>query len=457
MSVYSYATTGGERFAPLSAVAELSPVQPAVFPQTPGSLDWLLGPALQELPQSEDAFQLAVFAPSGATNLPVMVFLPGGGFVSGAGTVRWYDAQNFADAQQAVVVVVNYRIGLLAHRRSVGGGNTVPEELLLALQWVQRHIGALGGNAANTTLAGQSAGAFWAFALAQLAEARGLFQRVYFGSLSFQPPLHSDAAAERQAIVDARLGEYGLETATTDELLATAGTIGKHWAGRGLGLYPSTDNSVPGDLFDVTAAASRMHVDQVLLTHTADEATAFIGQAPEQAFGEPAVQGFVAAHFTDPESVAALFAREASLQTPKDCMIRAMTLHQIELYAIELADALAAAGKQTHLVRFAVASELAKAGSAHCFELPFVFANAHRWADAPMLTGLDPETYAVASTEFGALLGSFLVDGSASDAQGNHLPAHQAGTPRAQQITAAGIEPSDLERRVIAKRLVSTR
>lgn len=457
MSIYSYATTTGARFAPLQAVEGLVQSSPAIFPQSPGSLDWLLGPALQELEQSEDAFQLAVFAPAGARDLPVMVFLPGGGFVSGAGTVRWHDAQNFADAQRAVVVVVNYRVGLLAHRGSVGGGNTVPEELLLALRWVQRNVGALGGNAENVTLAGQSAGAFWAFALAQLEQARGLFQRLYLGSLSFQPPMSEQEAAQRQELVTEHLGGRGLETATTVQLLSTASTIGKHWAGRGLGLYPSADQAVPADLFDVAAAASRLHVDQVLLSHTADEATAFIGQAPDHAFPEPAVQGFIGAHFADPDMVAEVFAEDQSLVTSKDRMIRAMSLHQIELYATELADALAAAGKQSYVVRFSVVSELPKARSAHCFELPFVFANAQQWEDAPMLRELDPETYAVASTQFSSLIGSFLKDGMPTDTQGNTLPAHHVGTGEARQITGSGVQDHRLERRLATKRLVPIR
>ncbi|HJX76738.1 carboxylesterase family protein [Glutamicibacter sp.] len=457
MAVYSYATATGARFAPLQAVEDLVQSSPVVFPQSPGSLDWLLGPALQELEQSEDAFQLAVFAPAGARDLPVMVFLPGGGFVSGAGTVRWYNAQNFADTQRAVVVVVNYRVGLLAHRGRVGGGNTVPEELLLALRWVQRHIGTLGGNAENVTLAGQSAGAFWAFTLAQLEEARGLFQRVYFGSLSFQPPMSEQEAAQRQALVTEHLGERGLETVTTAQLLSTASGIGKHWAGRGLGLYPSADQAVPADLFDAGAAASRLHVDQVMLSHTADEATAFIGQAPDQAFPEPAVHGFIGAHFADPDIVAEVFAEDQSLVTAKDRMIRAMTLHQIELYATELADAVAAAGKQSHVVRFSVVSELPKARSAHCFELPFAFANAQHWEDAPMLRGLDPETYDEASTQFSSLLGSFLKDGIPADTQGNPLPAHQVGTVEARQVTGSGVQDHRLERRLTTKRLAPIR
>src|SRR5690606_1080081 len=136
MSVYSYAQRGAGRFGELGEVTELTEAAPAIFPQTPGSLDWLLGPALQELPQSGAAFRVAVFGAEGAKGRPVMVFLPGGGFVSGAGTVRWYDAQNCAEKQNCVVVMVNYRSGLLAHRQQVGGGNLPVEELLLALKWV---------------------------------------------------------------------------------------------------------------------------------------------------------------------------------------------------------------------------------------------------------------------------------------------------------------------------------
>ncbi|MCH6470089.1 carboxylesterase family protein [Sinomonas terrae] len=57
---------------------------PVVFPQRPGSLDWLLGPAASQLEQDDDAFQVSVYAPTDAEpGAPVVVFLPGGGYVSG--------------------------------------------------------------------------------------------------------------------------------------------------------------------------------------------------------------------------------------------------------------------------------------------------------------------------------------------------------------------------------------
>lgn len=454
MSVYTYATRTGGRFAPLAGMASLHAEDPALFPQTPGSLDWLLGPALQELPQSEDAFQAAVFAPEGAADLPVLVFLPGGGFVSGAGTVRWYDAQHFARTQNCVVVVVNYRVGLLAHNERVGGGNLVPEELLLALFWVQEHARALGGNPQDVTLAGQSAGAFWAFVLAQLPEARGLFQRVYLGSLSYQPPMDQVAAAEREQVLEQALEGSSLDKASTEQLLLGGGALAKHWAGRGLGLYPSADDRVPADLFDVRVAAARLHVDQILLSHTANEASAFIGMAPEQAFAEQSVRGFIGDHFHDPEQVFATLSAENPNATPKQLMVQAMTLHQIQLYATELADAAAEAGKQVQLFTFNVASPLPNAGSAHCFDLPFLFGDRRQWSDAPMLNGLDDEGFNSAATEFGSIVGSFVRQGLSRGAAGEDIAQHVSGTHQSVQITTQGLEKNRLERRLAARRQV---
>jgi para-nitrobenzyl esterase len=454
MSVYSYATRGATRFEKLRAVPGLLQAQPAIFPQTPGSLDWLLGPALQELPQSEDAFQVAVFAPRDAHGLPVMVFLPGGGFVSGAGTVRWYDAQNFAETQNCVVVLVNYRVGLLGHNQQVGGGNTPPEELLLALEWVQRNIAELGGDPQEVTLAGQSAGAFWAFVLAQLEAARGLFQRLYVGSLSFQPPMNDAQAQERNALLAQALDGTSLAEASTEQLLAAGGALAKAWAGRGLGLYPSADEAVPADLFDTAQAAKRLHVEQLLLSYTGDEASAFIGMAPEQAFSLDSVRGFIAGNFDEPQAVFEALAASEPEATAKSLMVRAMSLHQIQLYAAELADAAAAAGIQVQLLGFEVRSPLPNAGSAHCFELPFLFDNRERWQDAPMLDGLGDELFAATAKILGDALGSFIRQGAASTGTGQALPVHQAGDASLTVLDETGLVRRGIQRQLGTKRPV---
>ncbi|MGP9033072.1 carboxylesterase family protein [Glutamicibacter mysorens] len=454
MGVYRYAQRSAGRFSKLSEATPLAEEQAAIFPQAPGSLDWLLGPALQELPQSEDAFQLAVFAPKQASDLPVMVFLPGGGFVSGAGTVRWYDAQNFAEQQNCVVVVVNYRIGLLAHRQTVGGGNLPVEELLLALRWVRRNVARFGGNSQETTLAGQSAGAFWAFVLAQLDEARGLFKRLYLGSLSYQPPMSQAMADERNAVIGHALDGATLEQASTEQLLAAGGALARAWAGRGLGLYPSAGEAVPADLFEVSQAASRLHVPEVLMSYTADEANAFIGMAPEQAFSVDAVRGFIAGNFMEPPGVFEALLADDPEATAKQLMAKAMSLHQIQLYATEFADEAADNGIQVQLLGFEVHSPLPNAGSAHCFELPFLFGNREAWHDAPMLEGFSEDVFTTAAAEFSGAVGSFVHTGTASSTAGALLAVHESTAQLMTVFDESGLATRPIDRRFAAKRQV---
>lgn len=115
---------------------------------------------------SEDCLYLNVWAPAGRTQpLPVMVWLHGGGYTIGAGSLPPYDGKALA-ARDVVVVTVNYRLGHLgffAHPALEGeDGERVYNFALLdqiaALQWVQDNIHAFGGDATNVTLFGESAG-----------------------------------------------------------------------------------------------------------------------------------------------------------------------------------------------------------------------------------------------------------------------------------------------------------
>ncbi|MEM5430372.1 carboxylesterase family protein [Cupriavidus oxalaticus] len=54
--------------------------------------------------------------PVNADSLPVLVFIHGGGFVSGGGSAPWYDGERLARAGNIVVVTVNYRLGALGRR-----------------------------------------------------------------------------------------------------------------------------------------------------------------------------------------------------------------------------------------------------------------------------------------------------------------------------------------------------
>ncbi|HEY4615568.1 MAG TPA: carboxylesterase family protein [Citricoccus sp.] len=379
--------------------AEAPADEPALaFPQVPGALNALLGGANGELEQSETAFQLRVQAPDGARGLPVVVFIPGGGFLSGTGNARWFTSPALVRDGQCVLVTVNYRIGALGH---LGPRGTAHEsqrplrDLLAALRWVHDEIADLGGDPDNVTLAGDSAGAWYAYALAAAEETTGLFRRLALISLPWEPPLAPEALKDRWALVTAALADAGgLERAPLDAVLGAQADLSRAYAGRGMALMPAAGGPVPDDLHDYAATAPRLHVDAVLLLSTSEEATAFLRPAPEAAFPPEAVDGFLRHRFADPEEAAAWIDRKHPRGTGKDRMAEAMTLHQFRLAHLELAEAATWAEREVYLGGFSVQSPLPGAGSPHCMPLPFLFGDREAWADAPMLEGLDPEVFA---------------------------------------------------------------
>ncbi len=136
------------------------------------------------LPVSEDCLYLNVWAPAnGAKNLPVLVWIHGGGFGGGSGAIPIYNGARLA-AKGAVVVTINYRVGafgFLAHpdlsAESPRGtsGNYGLLDMVAALRWVRDNAASFGGDPGRVTVAGQSAGAMAINDLMMSPEADGLF------------------------------------------------------------------------------------------------------------------------------------------------------------------------------------------------------------------------------------------------------------------------------------------
>lgn len=133
----------------------------------------------------EDCLFLNVYAPKrAAVPLAVMVWVHGGGFVTGAGSD--YDAHLLAESQDVIVVTINYRLGalgFLAHPAlgEEGGGFGLLDQQA-ALRWVKRNIGAFGGDPERVTLFGESAGGVSTCAQLRAPGAAGLFSRAIIES-----------------------------------------------------------------------------------------------------------------------------------------------------------------------------------------------------------------------------------------------------------------------------------
>jgi para-nitrobenzyl esterase len=136
-------------------------------------------------PTSEDCLTLNIWAPVDALRAPVLVWIHGGALQTGSSKESLYDGARLA-THGLVVVSINYRLGVLGYlahpelsaESSLGiSGNYGLLDQIEALRWVKRNIGAFGGDPANTTIAGESAGGLSVMYLMSSPDARGLFSK----------------------------------------------------------------------------------------------------------------------------------------------------------------------------------------------------------------------------------------------------------------------------------------
>ena len=138
-------------------------------------------------PPSEDCLYVNVWAPEHKADakLPVMVWIYGGGFVNGGSSPAVYAGTRFA--QDGVVFVsFNYRVGrfgffafpaLSEEQKGQPLGNYAYMDQIAALHWVQKNIAAFGGNPADVTIFGESAGGGSVLALLTSPVTKGLFEK----------------------------------------------------------------------------------------------------------------------------------------------------------------------------------------------------------------------------------------------------------------------------------------
>jgi len=138
-------------------------------------------------PPAEDCLYLNLWRPAAAKGkLPVILWIYGGGFVNGGASPPTYSGANVAK-QGVMFVSFNYRVGrfgtfahpALTRANEDGGliGNYGYMDQLAALKWVQRNIAAFGGDPANVTIIGESAGGMSVHALVTSPLTKGLFEK----------------------------------------------------------------------------------------------------------------------------------------------------------------------------------------------------------------------------------------------------------------------------------------
>src|SRR4051812_2796713 len=157
-------------------------------------------------PCSEDCLVLNVFtgAIDDSSKRPVMVYIHGGGFVTGASSAPGLDGTNLAK-RGVVLVSLNHRLNVFGHvylGEADGGkyadsGNAAMLDIVAALRWVRENIERFGGDPANVTIFGQSGGASKVAVLMTMPQAQGLFHKAIVQSASSLLTMATREAAER--------------------------------------------------------------------------------------------------------------------------------------------------------------------------------------------------------------------------------------------------------------------
>jgi para-nitrobenzyl esterase len=158
-----------------------TPLAPGAPMSPKGSPDWL-------------TVNVWTPAPDSSARRPVMVWIYGGAYATGASSLPGYDGGRLARDGNVVIVTFNYRVGMegFAHFPDAPANRGLLDQVA-ALRWVQENITAFGGDPSQVTVFGESAGAGSVAALLAMPRAKGLFQRAI--ALSMPGTFLTDALA----------------------------------------------------------------------------------------------------------------------------------------------------------------------------------------------------------------------------------------------------------------------
>lgn len=254
---------------------------------------------LNPYPVSEDSLYLNIWRATtrpASAELPVLVYVPGGGFATGSGALPLYDGEALASTGEAIVITINYRLGVmgfLSHPELAvessydASGNYGILDQIAALEWVRQNIAAFGGDPDRVTIAGESAGGESVCILGATPLAEGLVDGIIGSSGACmgtegntEDGDQSDSRAVAEDAGERLAQELGVDTVAqlrevpVDRITEAAAAIGPH-------SRPSVDGHVldrsPADIY---TAGDQLDVP-TMVGSNADEDSLIRAFAPE--------------------------------------------------------------------------------------------------------------------------------------------------------------------------------
>ncbi|MCX5240725.1 carboxylesterase family protein [Streptomyces prunicolor] len=370
---YAEAPVGDLRFAaPVPTKPWTEPLDATRYGPTAQRRPFILdGPTTIPEPSipGDGVLNLNVFTPdpTPGADLPVLVWIHGGGYVAGSAASPWYDGSAFA-RDGIVLVSIGYRLGIegFLHLDDAPDNRGVLD-WIAALTWVRDNIDAFGGDPSKVTIAGQSAGGGAAQTLMATPSAHGLFRAAISQSGAVKSPQHRRDALADSARLTERTGVPALASAlrdlTGDELLALQDALATPEAG--LTLAPFADGElIPVTVPDAFAEGSAAAVP-LMLGFTRREFFPPAGSTPTPVPTE-AVDAMLTGHGLGPDAVT-MYTALRDRADPSLRMGQALTDAIFRGPSLTLAENHAHHELPTWLYHFTWGS------AAHCVEIPFAF------------------------------------------------------------------------------------
>jgi|TARA_B100001094_G_scaffold230911_1_gene225621 para-nitrobenzyl esterase len=351
------------------------------------------GPASPQLPGdgltdshevnwNEDCLTLNICTPSpDQTKRPVMVWIHGGAYRHGTGSIPWYDGTRFAKESKIVTVTINYRLGALGFAKIPGaptsGINGILDQIA-ALKWVQDNIENFGGDPNNVTIAGESAGAFSVATIMAMEESSGLFHKAIAQSGAGHHVISKQEAQSVGKMFMEKISATSLEEAQEQDVqkLLHAQKYVEDNAHKIIekGQLPFYPSITKGHLenYPITLFSEGASSNIPVLTGTNTDETTLWGtnQIPESKL-EKWLKNYVA----NPEQFISAVKEDRGDISAGDIALAISTDHAFRIPAIRMAEARANHGGQTWMYEFDWKSKAFNGmlGSCHALEIPFAF------------------------------------------------------------------------------------
>ncbi|MEO9129959.1 MAG: carboxylesterase family protein, partial [Sphingomonas sp.] len=341
------------------------------------------------MPVSEDCLTLNIWAPAHARKAPVFFWIHGGALVTGSSREPLYDGKRLAE-RGVIVVSINYRLGVLgwlahpalsAESPQRVSGNYGLLDQIAALTWVRANIASFGGDPANVTIAGESAGGLSTMYLLAAPMAHGLFAKAISesGYMISMPEL-------KKSIYGAPSGEGAgqlLSSALQAPDLATlrgmnAQTITNMAAGMGFGPWGVVDGLVlPRQMVTAFDEGKQAPVP-LLIGFNQGEIRSLMALAPKAPATAAQYEATIRARYGD---LAEEFLRLYPAATYKESILATTRDALYGWTAERMASKQTALGQPAYLYLFDHGYPAADAAGLHAFhasELPFVFGTIDR-------------------------------------------------------------------------------